>query len=336
MSAMQLPLDGLVDTLKAVAESSRLRILGLLKRGDLTVTDLTTVLGQSQPRVSRHLKLLHEAGLITRYQEGSWAYFRMDDATHAGQLAEALVSKLDDSDRTLARDLERLAEVKQARQARAADYFADNAREWDQIRSLHAPDAAVEAQLAKLVGTRSFQSMLDLGTGTGRLLELFAPLYRRGIGIDMSRDMLAVARANLERAGVAHAQVRQGDILNPPVERDQFDLVTIHQVLHFLDDPLAAIREASRALRPGGRLIIIDFASHDIEALREKHAHVRLGFSDEQIHGWLKECGLMPEQPLEVKPAGEGQLTVKIWAARDPRMLIAEHNAIQTPVLETA
>ncbi len=135
--------------------------------------------------------------------------------------------------------------------------------------------------------------MLDLGTGTGRLLELFASLYRRGIGIDMSRDMLSVARANLEKQGIVHAQVRQGDILNPPVERDHFDLVTVHQVLHFLEEPLAAIREASRALCASGRLVIVDFASHSIEALREKHAHVRLGFSDEQIRNWVTECGLV-------------------------------------------
>ena len=335
MSAVQLPLDGLVDTLKAVAESSRLRILHLLKRGDLTVTDITTVLGQSQPRVSRHLKLLYEAGLITRYQEGSWAYFRIDDATQAGQLADALTARLEGEDRTLARDLERLSEVKRARQTRAADYFTNNAEEWDQIRSLHAPDDAVEALLSKLVGTRHFQAMLDLGTGTGRLLELFAPLYRRGVGIDMSRGMLAVARANLERAGVANAQVRQGDILNPPVERDHFDLVTIHQVLHFLDDPLSAIREASRALRPSGRLIIVDFASHDIESLRDRHAHVRLGFSDEQINGWLKECGLKPDAAHQVSASGAGQIAVKIWVATDPRILFAAQAASATPILET-
>jgi ubiquinone/menaquinone biosynthesis C-methylase UbiE/DNA-binding transcriptional ArsR family regulator len=330
-----LHLDNLVDTLKAVAESSRLRILHLLKQGDLTVTDITTVLGQSQPRVSRHLKLLYEAGLISRYQEGSWAYFRMDDANVAGLLGEALVARLDGSDVVLARDLERLAQVKQQRQARASDYFKNNALEWDQIRSLHAPDAAVEALLLKLVGERQFQAMLDLGTGTGRFLELFAPLYRRAVGIDMSRDMLAVARSNLEQAGIANAQVRQGDILNPPVERDAFDLVMIHQVLHFLDEPLAAIREASRALRANGRLIIVDFASHDIEALREKHAHVRLGFSDEQMNGWLKECGLKPEAAHEVAGSDAGQLTVKIWIARDPRLLIAGDVPAKNSLLES-
>jgi ArsR family transcriptional regulator len=332
---IQLPLDSLVDTLKAVAESSRLRILNLLKHGDLTVTDITTVLGQSQPRVSRHLKLLHDAGLISRYQEGSWAFFRLDDSSTTSVLGAELVGKLDTKDVAMRRDLERLSQVKQDRQSRAVEYFTKNAREWDQIRSLHAPDNAVEAMLTQIVGQSPFQSMLDLGTGTGRLLELFAPLYKRGVGIDMSRDMLSVARANLEKAAISHVQVRQGDILNPPVEREAFDLVTIHQVLHFLDEPLYAIREASRALRAGGRLIIVDFASHDLEALREKHAHVRLGFADQQMTAWLKECGLKPSKPYEVPGANAGQLTVKIWLAHDPRPS-SEGLIITTPkILET-
>ena len=333
---VHLPLVTLVDTLKAVAETSRLRILNLLKRGDLTVTDLTTVLGQSQPRVSRHLKLLVEAGLITRYQEGSWAYFRLDDTGDTGALGAALVARLSDTDAVLQRDLERLAQVKLARQAKAAEYFTANAAEWDQMRSLHAPDAAVEAKLLALIGDRKFSAMLDLGTGTGRLLELFAPLYRRGIGIDMSRDMLNIARANLEKSGVTNAQVRQGDILNPPVERESFDLVTVHQVLHFLDDPQTAIREAARTLRPSGRLLIVDYASHGIESLRDSHAHVRLGFSDSQIAGWMKECGLEPVKPAEIKPEGEGQLTVKIWLANDPRKLAANTDRDMTDSLEIA
>ena len=333
---VHLPLVTLVDTLKAVAETSRLRILNLLKRGDLTVTDLTTVLGQSQPRVSRHLKLLVEAGLITRYQEGSWAYFRLDDSGDTGALGAALVARLADTDAVLQRDLERLSQVKIARQAKAAEYFAANAAEWDQMRSLHAPDAAVEAKLLSLVGERKFSAMLDLGTGTGRLLELFAPLYRRAIGIDMSRDMLSVARANLEKAGVTHAQVRQGDILNPPVERESFDLVAVHQVLHFMDDPQAAIREAARALRPSGRLVIVDYASHKIESLRDSHAHVRLGFSDSQIAGWMKDCGLEPAKPAEIKPEGDGQLTVKIWLANDPRKLAANTDTELSDSLEIA
>ena len=272
---MHVALDTMVDTLKAAAESSRLRILVLLSRGDLTVSDLTEILGQSQPRVSRHLKLLLEAGLIGRYQEGSWAFFRLSDADWARAFVLRLVGDIRPADPQVERDFERLAAVKRRRQDRAAEYFSSNAASWDQIRSLHAPDKAVEAALLKLVGKRPFQAMLDLGTGTGRLLEIFAPLYRRGIGIDMSREMLAVARANLDRAGVANAQVRQGDIFSPPVERDAFDLVTIHQVLHYLDDPGRAIAEAARLLRPSGRLVLVDFAPHAVVGLRDDHAHQR-------------------------------------------------------------
>ena len=314
----------MVDTMKAAAESSRLRILLLLARGDLTVTDLTEILAQSQPRVSRHLKLLMEARLIERYQEGSWAFFCLSDGEAERDFLAGIIGRVDPADPVVERDLERLAAVKRRRQERAADYFSANAASWDQIRSLHAPDGAVEAALKELVGTRPFQSMLDLGTGTGRLLELFSPLYRRGVGIDLSREMLAVARANLDRADVAHAQVRQGDIYAPPVERDGFDLVTMHQVLHYLDEPGAAIGEAARLLRPAGRLVIVDFAPHAHEFLREAHAHVRLGFSDRQIEDWLDEAGLDLEASRVFAPSGDGGLTVKLWLARDRRLLIAD------------
>jgi ubiquinone/menaquinone biosynthesis C-methylase UbiE/DNA-binding transcriptional ArsR family regulator len=334
---MRVTLDTLVDTLKAASESSRLRILALLARGDLTVTDLTEILNQSQPRVSRHLKLLADAGLIGRYQEGSWAFFRLADDDAARELVTGLVARIDGADPQVERDLERLAAVKHKRQTRAASYFSRNAASWDQIRSLHAPDKAVEAALVKVIGKRPFQAMLDLGTGTGRLLELFAPLYRRGVGIDMSREMLSVARANLDRAGIAHAQVRQGDIFSPPVERESFDLVTIHQVLHYLDDPALAVREAARLLRPAGRLLIVDFAPHALEFLREEHAHARLGFSDRQISDWLGEAGLDLEETQSFEPRGEAGagLTVKLWLGRDRRLLVAEPANIQT-LRETA
>ena len=286
--------------------------------------------------MSRHLKLLLEAGLIGRYQEGSWAYFRLADAEAARDFVQGLVSRVHEGDPQFERDLERLATVKRRRQTRAAEYFGANAARWDEIRSLHASDRAVEQALLKLVGKRPFQSMLDLGTGTGRLLEIFAPFYRRGVGIDLSREMLAVARANLDRAGVANAQVRQGDIFAPPVERDAFDLVTMHQVLHYLDDPALAIREAARLLRPAGRLVIVDFAPHALEFLREAHAHLRLGFSDRQIADWFGEAGLDLEDSQDFEPRGtaEARLTVKLWLGRDRRLLIADQ--ARQPARETA
>jgi len=325
LSRSSISLDRMVNTLKAAAESSRLRILLLLSRGDLTVSDLTEILGQSQPRVSRHLKLLLEAELIERYQEGSWAYFRLSDSEAAREFISGVVPRVERTDPVVTRDQERLEAVKKRYQQRAAEYFAANAERWDRIRSLHVPDGAVETAMLKLVGERPFQAMADLGTGTGRLLELFAPLYRRGVGIDLSREMLAVARANLDRAGISHAQVRQGDLYAPPLERNAFDLVTMHQVLHYLDDPARAIAEAALLLRPGGRLLIVDFAQHGLEFLREEHAHVRLGFSDRQIEDWLTETGLelTAKRDFDRRAAAAPGLTVKLWLAQDRRLLIA-------------
>ncbi|MCO5065376.1 MAG: metalloregulator ArsR/SmtB family transcription factor [Rhizobiaceae bacterium] len=323
---MRVTLNRVVDSLKAAAESSRLRILVLLTHGDLTVSDLTEILNQSQPRVSRHLRLLLEAGLIDRYQEGSWAFFRLTDMQDDREFVKGLVGRIDDADAQVQRDLERLGDVKRRRQDAARLYFSEHAERWDELRSLHVPDKAVEAALVKLIGKRPFQSMLDLGTGTGRLLEILAPCYTRGVGIDLSREMLAVARANLDRAGVTHAQVRQGDIFAAQIERNAFDLVTMHQVLHYLDDPARAVREAARMLRPAGRLIVVDFAPHSLEVLRDKHAHQRLGFSDQQMREWFEAAGLRMEEVQSFSPAqpSDDKLTVKLWLGRDERLLIAD------------
>jgi ArsR family transcriptional regulator len=269
-----------------------------------------------------------EAGLVARYQEGSWAFFRLSDDDAMREFVQAVVSRAEMREGQLARDGERLESVKDRRQARAKDYFDRNAAAWDELRTLHAPDRAVEEALLRILGKRGFQSMLDLGTGTGRLLELCAPLYRRGVGIDMSREMLAVARANLDRAGVTNAQVRQGDVYTPPVERDSFDLVTIHQVLHYLDEPGLALREAARMLRPAGRLVVVDFAPHGLEFLREDHAHLRLGFSDQQMREWFMEAGVDMEtvESFAPKAGSVAGLTVKLWVGRDRRLLIAVDN----------
>ena len=324
MPAPSLRLDDAVNLLRAAGENTRIRLLALLSACDLTVSDLIEILGQSQPRISRHLRLMAEAGLVERYQEGAWAFFRAVDNGAASELVTALIGRIDSDDPQLVRDRERLNTVRQRRAERAADYFSQNAQAWDELRSLHADDARVEAAMLAMAGSRPFDAMLDLGTGTGRLLELFAPLYQRGAGVDASRDMLQVARANLDAAGLSRVQVRQGDIYMLPTPAGQFDFVTLHQVLHYLDDPLAAIREAARALSPGGRLLIADFAPHALEFLRDEHQHVRLGFSHEQMADWIAQAGLELVEARDIAPEGAaGKLTVTLWLARDPRLLIA-------------
>src|ERR1700720_2267247 len=288
----QLPFEGLNSALKAAGEATRLRILALLGEAELTVSDLTEILRQSQPRISRHLRVLTEAGLVERFREGSWAFFRLADHSSAGDRAHALIARLAPGDPVGARDRERLAAVRSARAAAAQDYFRGHAAEWDRIRRLHAADEAVEAEIRALLGGRPFRSLLDLGTGTGRILELFGPQIERGLGIDLNHDMLALARSRLDHAGIRNCSVRQGDIFDLAVPRDSFDVVIIHQVLHFLDDGGRAIREAARVLRPQGRLLVVDFAPHELEFLREEYAHRRLGFAPETVAEWMKSAGL--------------------------------------------
>ncbi|MEJ1161529.1 ArsR/SmtB family transcription factor [Prosthecomicrobium sp. N25] len=321
----RLSSEQLVEVLRAAGEPTRLRILVLLEQGDLTVKDLTEILGQSQPRISRHLKLLTEAGLVDRFPEGAWVYYRLADTVASVTLASVIRSLVDQRDARVLRDRERLEQVKTARSERAAAYFARNAHAWDEIRSLHAADGLVEAAILEAVGPAPFDAYLDLGTGTGRLIELLDGRWARALGIDLSQTMLAVARAHLDRARISGAQVRLGDIYALDLPRDSFDLVTLHQVLHFLDDPARAIRETARVLRPGGRVVIVDFAPHGLEFLREEHAHRRLGFGHGEITRFLEQAGLAVEAIRDIPAPQDGQLTVTLWLARDPRIAIASH-----------
>ena len=308
-------MDQLLQGLRAAAEPTRLRLLALCAHAELTVTELTQILGQSQPRVSRHLKLLCDAGLLDRHREGTWAYYRLADSRQCAHLARTLVDLVPDDDNVLARDLGRLDGIKQTRAEAAADYFRANARRWDEIRSLYVPEAEVETALLASVGDRAVDDFLDIGTGTGRILEVFAPRIQRGIGIDLSHDMLQVARANLEKAGHRHCQVRHGDMYNLQLPAAEFDLVVVHQVLHFAEEPHGVIAEAAQTLRPGGMLLVVDFDRHEEEFLRKEHQHRWLGFNREQVDGWCADGGL-DNRPI-VELAG-GRLTVLIWVAVRP------------------
>jgi ubiquinone/menaquinone biosynthesis C-methylase UbiE/DNA-binding transcriptional ArsR family regulator len=315
--------EAVLSTLKAAGEETRLRMVALLAEGELTVSDLTDILGQSQPRISRHLKLLSDAGLVGRNREGAWAFFRLESRGAGAALAQALAASLDREDPTLAGDRARLAAVRAARTRAADQYFARHAIEWDRIRSLHVAESDVEQAILAAVGERPVRALLDLGAGTGRMLQLFAGRAQRLVGVDASPAMLQVARANLARANIRGAELRQGDIYALPVERNAFDLVVIHQVLHFLDDPARALREAAAALSPGGRVIIVDFAPHMIEELREKQAHRRLGFAPEEIRALLRDAGLDATDHRDLPPPdGErSRLTVSLWVGRDRRVI---------------
>lgn len=306
-------MDVLITALKAAAEPTRLRLLALLAKGDLSVSELVQITGQSQPRISRHLRLLSESGLLERVPEGSWVFYRIasEGADQSAQLAHCLLNLVDESDSVMARDRAGLAEIKAARDHAAERYFHEVAADWDRVRSMHVDETEVERALADAMPAHA-TTLLDLGTGTGRMLELFAPRVAYAEGIDRSHEMLSVARAKLGQAGIANATVRQADIFQLPFEDASYDIAIIHQVLHFLDRPGEAIREAARTLKPGGRLIVVDFAPHDLETLRTDHAHRRLGFSEEDMVGWFGNAHLKSGVTRHL--SGD-PLTVSIWQA---------------------
>jgi ArsR family transcriptional regulator len=322
---------GLLAGLRAAAEASRLRLLALCAEGDLTVSDLCEILGQSQPRVSRHLKLLCEAGLLERLPEGNSVRLRLAEAApgaSGGALARQVLALLPAEDETLALDRARLAALRAARAAEAAAYFRKNAGRWAELRSLHADDARVEAELLRRLPAGRDIALLDIGTGSGRILELAAGRVGRGVGIDLSRDMLAVARANLIRAGIVNCQVRQADMYRLPWTEPAFDCAVIHQVLHYAENPAAAVAEAARLLRLGGRLLVVDFAPHSLERLRSEHAHRRLGFADGEVIRWCRAAGLRAQR-VQHLPGKE--LTVSIWQADRASLRGANAAAARTP-----
>jgi len=308
-------MEHLLAALRAVAEATRLRLVVLCARGELTVSELTQILGQSQPRVSRHLKLLCEAGLLDRFREGSWVFYRLSQSDPASTLARQLVAACDETDPTIGLDLQRLNAIKRQRAEAAGTYFRENAAQWHRIRSLYVDEREVEAALVEIISTADPRDLLDIGTGTGRVLEVLAPQVQNALGIDQSREMLSIARVNLERAGLDNASVRLGDMYQLALPDASFDAVVIHQVLHYADRPAAAIAEAARTLRPAGILVLVDFAPHALEFLRDEHAHRRLGFSDAEVAEWCRATGLDPGSPRRLP--GD-PLTVVIWTAHRP------------------
>ncbi|MXO91838.1 ArsR/SmtB family transcription factor [Pontixanthobacter aquaemixtae] len=309
-------------TMRALTDPTRLRIMRLLSAMELAVGELAQVLGQSQPRVSRHVAILCDAGLAERHREGSWVFLRAAIGNERGDpVGEAVARLLATAEREdtafaamCADDRRQLNNIRSAREENAASYFAQHADEWDELRQLHSPDQLVEERLLTALGGEPLGQLLDIGTGSGRMAELFAPGTANGadhvIALDKSLDMLRVARAKLQNLPSGGIELVQGDFLALPFKAHRFDTVLLHQVLHFAQDPAAALAEAARVTRPAGRIAIVDFAAHNREELRDRHAHARLGFTDKAIRDLLHEAGYEPARPIAMD---EGELTVKIW-----------------------
>lgn len=309
--------------LRALADPSRLRIMRLLASMELAVGEIVQVLAQSQPRISRHVKILCDAGLAERRREGSWVYVR--SRLVAGKVCggeEAIASAVDvllataeqqdtDFSAQCAADRTRLNAIRTARSARAADYFAAHAVEWDQLRKILGDPAQVEHELcAALDGDLGV--MLDIGTGTGRIAELLFERAAHITALDRSPDMLALARARLQDLPPERVELVQGDFTALPFADAAFDTVTLHQVLHYAQMPERVLGDAARVTRAGGRIAIVDLAPHTREELRDIHAHARLGFADEAIAHMLGEAGFAPHPPRTLNGGG---LTIKVWTA---------------------
>ena len=312
---MSLTADHTVEALRAIGEPTRLRVLSLLASEELSVMELSRILEQSQPRVSRHLKLMTDAGLIERFPDGARVFYRLSSEVLARRLIDTVLDVLEDAAGEA--DDRRLEEVRREREVAANAYFERIAPQWDRIRSLYVCETAVEAAILKAAGDGPFDRVVDLGTGSGRMLTLLGAKARVSVGLDLSQNMLNLARANVTRAGLEKVELRHGDIFATRLPERSADLVLVHQVLHYLADPAAAVAEAARLVTPGGRLLIVDFAPHALEHLREEHQHRRLGFSHDEMSRWLAEAGLEPAAPATLPPDTEG-LTVSIWAADRP------------------
>ena len=303
-------MDALLTALRACAEPTRLRLLALTARGAFCVMEFTEILGQSQPRLSRHLKLLCDAGLLERVREGANVWFGLPP--DAG-LIQDLLARLPDDDPVLSADRRGAARVLAERARIASESFRKQGSDWDEMRALDLPAGDVEAALLRLLPGPRLGRVLDIGTGTGRLLELLASRITAGLGIDASRAMLALARARLAKSALAHCTVRQADMYRLPLAGG-YDVVVMQMVLHYAEDPRAALAEATRAMVPGGMLLVVDLARHDRSALADRLAHRWPGFGEAEMAALFAEAGLQPGRTLSVA----GPLDVWVWTATLP------------------
>jgi DNA-binding transcriptional ArsR family regulator len=318
-------MERLIHAMKAAGEPTRLRILLVLERSELTVSEICRILGQSQPRISRHLKLLCDAGLLSRHAEGTNAFYRHAPEPFARQFLSALRPLVDLDEAVLQADQQELARIRADRSELAARSLTKITRESELLEDRKVPAAEVEAAMLEAVGPDPIGTLLDVGTGTGRVLELFAPQIEAGLGIELSREMLNLARTRLDEADLDHCAVRSGNAYSLDLGAGSVDLAVLHHVLHYLDEPSRAVEQAARAVSTNGQLLIVDFVAHKFEELRTHHAHRRLGFTDGEVTEWCQAAGMWVVEGLHLDPRNDlglpddELLTVAIWIARRTR-----------------
>ena len=303
-------MEELLRQLRAAAEPTRLRIIALCGHAELSVGDFVAILGQSQPRVSRHLKLLVDAGLLIRNKEGSRAYYRLLESDKNAQLSQVLNDLMDESDPMLVLDLSRLGIIRSERARFVDNYFDEFAGEQSRLSQISADEELISQLLLQYVQQENIGELLDVGTGNGRMLLLLGSKIEKAIGIDNSREMLAIARTNLEQADLKNCQVRIGDMYRLPFAENRFGLITINSLLRYAEKPKDVLTEATRVLKPGGILFIVDFSDHGLTELRDEYGHRWLGFSKDEMLNMLDGDTITIESINFFK--GE-VLTVCVW-----------------------
>ncbi len=308
----------LVEALRALGEPTRLRILDVLSVGELTVSELCEILAMSQPRISRHLRILSDNGLLIRHAEGSWVFYRHASSAHSQTLISTVLSLYPNGDLQRARDKQSLRRVQQKSIEKARNYFRRMARSWDSVQQLYVPEKEIEQAIRNILSELDDYRLIDMGTGTGRILELLAGDASEGIGIDSSVEMLAIARSKLLQRQLGHCRLLRQDLTDTTLPEGCADVVILHHVLHYLDEPGSAITESARLLAPSGMIVIVDFAPHELESLRHDHSHRRLGYRDSEIRRWCEAAGLQrfSAQHLAMdQSTSTSSLTAVLWSA---------------------
>ena len=279
--------DDYIDALRAISEPTRFRLTRLCAQGELTVSELMRIVGQSQPRVSRHLKLLQDAGVLESFREQHWVFYRVAQNSPSQQLVSDLLQHLPADDDLMDFDQTRLNELRDARAKLSEEFVETEVPDWLRLHEYHGDELRFGDAVRDALAGREVGHLLDIATGTGRMLKIAGPLAESGVGIDLSKKMVMVARNALAEADLPHLTVRQEDMYQMRFPARHFDTVTIDQVLYFASNPDALIREATRVLKPSGRLLLVAFT----EAANAKTPPaVSIAISD--IRSWLEDAGL--------------------------------------------
>jgi DNA-binding transcriptional ArsR family regulator len=287
MFRMWTSYDNYIDALKAISEPTRFRLVRLCAQGELTVSELMRIVGQSQPRVSRHLKLLQDAGILERFREQHWVFYRVAQEEHYQLLVSGLIKQIEKNETIIQLDQSRLIELQAARATLSETFIETELPDWLRLHEYHGDTARFESAVQDALAEKTVGHLLDVATGTGRMLKIVGPLASSGVGIDLSKKMVTVARSVLAESGLAHLTVRQEDMYQMRFAARHFDTITIDQVLYFATNPDALIKETARVLKYGGRLLVVAFT-----ASKTAKTPPSVGIELSDIQQWIESAGL--------------------------------------------